>query len=138
MPREHACFKKRKRYKYALVKDYSTHLDIKPQAHIDTRFIGLTMGGDLIIKEGYAWDGPSGPTIDTKTFMRASLVHDALYQLMREEHLQLDHRKYADELLREMCLQDGMCGFRTWLVYKAVHLFGGKHAKPKGDWNCTP
>ncbi len=32
---------------------------------------------------------PNGPTIETKTFMRASLVHDALYQLMREEHLEL-------------------------------------------------
>ena len=138
MPREQVCFKKRKRYKYTLVKDYSTHIDIKSQVDIDTRFIGLTMTGGLTVKEGYAWDGPSGPTIDTKTFMRASLVHDALYQLMREEHLELEHRKYADELLREMCQQDGMCRFRACLVYKAVHLFGGNHATPGGDWICTP
>jgi hypothetical protein len=34
--------------------------------------------------KGYAWNGPSGPTLDTRNFMRGSLVHDALYQLMRE------------------------------------------------------
>ena len=63
MPREQVCFKKRKRYKYTLVEEYSTHIEIKSQADIDKRFIGLTRNGDRAIKEGYAWDGPSAPTI---------------------------------------------------------------------------
>ena len=57
----------------------------------------LNTKGHLIIKRSYAWDGPSGPTIDTKNFMRGSLVHDALYQLMRHEHLSSDEwRAVAD------------------------------------------
>jgi len=43
--------------------------------------------GGLLIKAGYSWDGPSGSAIDTKNFMQGSLVHDALYQLLRENIL---------------------------------------------------
>ena len=62
--------------------------------------------------------------------MRGSLIHDALYQLMRESVLPLEFRKKADEILREVCLEDGMSKFRTWYVYKAVRMFGEKMALP--------
>ncbi|MDA8018651.1 MAG: hypothetical protein MPN21_14515 [Thermoanaerobaculia bacterium] len=35
------------------------------------------------IEAGYAWNGATG-AIDTPSFRRASLIHDGLYQLMRE------------------------------------------------------
>ena len=37
----------------------------------------------LEIKKGYAWDGASGPIINTQDTLVASLVHDVLYQAMR-------------------------------------------------------
>ena len=88
--------------------------------------------GNLIIKKGYAWDGPSGPTIDTKNFMRGSLVHDALYQLMRMGLLssKLD-RKAADNELRRLCREDGMSSIRAWWVYRSVRRFGGPAASAK-------
>ena len=46
----------------------------------------------MIVEKDYAWDGPSGPTIDTSNSMRASLVHDVLYQAMREEGLAYEFR----------------------------------------------
>jgi hypothetical protein len=79
--------------------------------------------GFLHIKAGYCWDGPSGPTIDTENFMRGSLIHDALYQLMREGKISLSYRRRADELLREICLKDGMSRLRAWWVYWGVRLF---------------
>jgi len=65
--------------------------------------------------------------------MRGSLVHDALYQLMRLSALDYKaHRKRADEILREICLEDGICSFRAWYVYQAVHiLLKGAHAHRK-------
>ena len=36
-------------------------------------------GKSICFDRGYAWDGPSGPTIDTPDAMPASLVHDGLY-----------------------------------------------------------
>ena len=44
----------------------------------------------LYISKGYSWDGPSGPAIDTPDWIKASLVHDALYQLIRENRSILD------------------------------------------------
>lgn len=76
-------------------------------------------------------DGPSGPTFDTLTFMRGSLVHDALYQLMREGGLDRQmYREAADITLRQICLEDGMNPIRAWWVYQGVRLFGNPSADP--------
>ena len=113
------------------MQDYTISIDIETEEDIEMSFIVLTSDGKLTIKNRYAWDGPSGPTIDTKSFMRGSLVHDALYQLMRERKLDyLEHREYADNLLKKICLEDGMSKFRAWYVHKAVCKFGEKNARP--------
>ena len=65
-------------FKYQLVLDYELEIKISPSSEIVTDYIVLYESRMLVIKKGYAWDGPSGPTIDTKNFMRGSLVHDAL------------------------------------------------------------
>lgn len=122
----------KKGYKYQLASEYVTDIDIKPEEDITTNdYISLSSEGHLIIKRGYAWDGPSGPTFDTLNFMRGSLVHDALYQLMRNEHLDKDeYREDADRLLQTMCKKDGMFSLRAWWVYWGVHKFGDPSADP--------
>ena len=50
----------------------------------------------MSVQKDYAWDGPSGPTIDTRNSLRASLVHDVLYQAMREGGLPRTFRRRAD------------------------------------------
>ena len=118
--------KYRSGYKYQLHEDYIVQTNIYPPRRIvDHGFIRLDHNGVLTIKAGYAWDGPSGPSIDTRNFMRGSLVHDALYQLMREGLLDLGWRETADQELRRVCLEDGMSAIRAWWVYKAVR-FGGE------------
>ena len=86
--------------------------------------------GKLTIRKGYSWDGPSGPTIDTSNFMPGSLIHDALYQLLREEVLDQTLRKKADEILRDVCIECGMSKARAWLVYQGVRVGGAAAAKP--------
>ena len=118
-------------YKYQLKQDYSVIIPIKPKSDKNSQFITLNNSGILTIKNGYAWDGPSGPTIDTQNFMRGSLVHDALYQLMREGFLDYKiYRKKADRLLQEHCRQDGMSSIRAWWVYQGVRFGGGTSADP--------
>lgn len=129
-----ACWRDLRRYKYQLVGDYSLSIAISPESDITTPFIELSAAGLLTIRKGYAWDGPSGPTIDTKNFMRGSLVHDALYQLMRGKYL--DYRVYrqpADGILKQLCIEDGMSGFRASYVYRSVQAFGEKNARPVAD-----
>jgi hypothetical protein len=118
-------------YKYQLKQNCAVAIEIKPEEPISTEYLGLDTQGMLTIKRGYAWDGPSGPTCDTLTFMRGSLVHDALYQLMRERHLDHDaYRETADRILQRICEEDGMWPLRAWWIYQAVRLFADPAADP--------
>ena len=65
-------------YKYVLKGRVTHETGIVGRGCILT-FCSLTTEGLLIIRPGYAWDGPSGPTFDTPSFMRGSLIHDVLY-----------------------------------------------------------
>lgn len=126
---EKACYRNLKNYKYQLIKSYQIDTGIKGY-EINTPFISLNSEGKMRISEKYAWDGPSGPTIDTLNFMRGSLVHDAFYQLIRLELIPFTLRDQTDKLLVKICKEDGMSSFRSWFVYNALKWFGGKAAKP--------
>jgi len=124
--------KYRAEYKYQLANAYKQRIPIRPKLNIETEFIDLDVEGNLFVKNGYAWDGPSGPVIDTEENMRASLVHDALYQLMRNKELSArTHRKAADQLFKDMCKQDGVSSFRASVYYKALRKFGKPAASPQ-------
>jgi hypothetical protein len=123
-------YKKRARYKYNLHSDVEYPTNIKVETPQISRVLIIDEVGNLSIKKGYSWDGPSGPTIDTKNFMKGSLIHDALYQLMRENIIPQNFRKKADEILREICLECGMSKIRAWWVYMGVRAFGACAAKP--------
>lgn len=121
-------------YKYQLKENYVDQIEIRSEAHVDTDYLTLTIDGNLTVKKTYAWDGPSGPTIDTLNFMRGSLVHDALYQLMRERYIDGDrYREPADRLLQKICKEDGMSSLRAWWVYLGVRFGGGPSADPAND-----
>lgn len=119
-------------YKYQLAEDYKIDISILAPSDIVTEFINLDKNGKLIVKGGYAWDGPSGPVIDTEENMRASLVHDALYQLMRNKKLSTrGHRRAADQLFKDICIADGVSKFRAKAYYRALRRFGKPAASPK-------
>ena len=114
-------------YKYQLAEDYYIDISVHPKSKTYNEYVELLRSGLLRIRRGYAWDGPSGPTLDTSNFMRGSLVHDALYQLMRQGWLHTSYRKAADKELRRICIEDGMSKIRAWWVYKGLRI-GGKAA----------
>ena len=123
--------KYRSGYKYQLSEELRVKVSVVPVQGIDTEFVRLDTQGMLRLKKGYAWDGPSGPTFDTKNFMRGSLVHDALYQLMRNRRLsKVRWREEADRELKRMCIEDGMSGIRAAWVHRGVRFGGGPAADP--------
>jgi hypothetical protein len=127
MKGDHIYYKKG--YKYQLARSYALQMaDIKG-FNIKADWIELTQDGVLIISAGYAWDGASGPTIDTPSSMRGSLVHDVLYQLMRLGLLPESYRERADILLHDICEEDGMCSLRADLWEDMVELFASGCAK---------
>ena len=88
-----------------------------------------TRTGIITYEEGYAWDGSSGPTIDSKKCQLAGLVHDGAYQMLREgvfgnHEYKEAARKYFDDLYREMCISAGMGRRRAWLRWKGLRWFG--------------
>ena len=121
----------KKGYKIQVFKDISIKTKIKPPKVIRARFITLTKAGTLTVHDGYASDGSSGPTIQTKNTVRGAVFHDALYELMRLELLDQKWRIPADELIRELLLEDGMWEFRAWYWYEGLQLADGKAALPE-------
>lgn len=111
-------------YKYQLFEDYSIQTPFRPDTLLIVDFVSLDSSGLLTIYKGYAWDGPSGPTIDTKSFMRGSLVHDVLYQLMYNELLPYSVKGEVDDFLIVICDEDGMWQVRQAWVRKGVEIGG--------------
>ena len=120
----------REGFKYQLAETYTIKVDILGY-EIYEEFIILTKDGLLSILSGYAWDGASGPTLDTPDTMRGSVVHDVLYQLMRLELIPESYREYADDLLKEICMEDGMPEFRADYLHFGVSTFAGSAASPE-------
>lgn len=64
--------------------------------------------------------------------MRASLVHDALYQLMRNQSLSTNkHRKLADQEFKKICRFDGVSKKKASTYYNTLRIFGKTAASPK-------
>lgn len=123
-----------KAYKYSLAETYSVYVGILPIGPpIYTDYLDLSREGVLKIRAGYAWDGPSGPAIDTKNFIRGSLVHDAGYQLLRRGLLPMEKRVEFDRLLRDVCLLDGMSPIRAAWVYTSVRAAGWMACRRRDD-----
>jgi hypothetical protein len=109
-------------YKYQLVRSYT--LQTKVTGHCaSTDYIELFANGVMTIKKGYAWDGPSGPTFDTRNSMRGALVHDAFYQLMRLGLIPESCGSLADDELHDICVEDGMWHPRAELWKQMVEIF---------------
>jgi len=122
-------YRKIRRYKYKLIKDEVFVLDDNIGHKFENEFFKIFYDS-IIVKSGYAWDGASGFTIDTKNSIRASLIHDVFYQCLREEILPLSLKEYADSLFKKILIQDGMNKIRANIWYIAVKRFGENSVKP--------
>ena len=122
---------RRVNWKYVL--EVAVHLALPGNISTKTHsYIGphLSIVGTILsIKAGYAWDGASGPTVDTEATMYPALVHDALYQLIRLGIIPTGSREEADKLFLQLLKEDGMPFFRRWYFYRAVRWFGASYAR---------
>ena len=120
-----------KGYKYQLAEDYEIALPtMHGHGRINEKYLRLTNLGNLLIREGYAWDGASGPVIDSSSNMRGSLVHDALYQLLRLDRLDPEYRDGADKIFRDLCIEDGISSWRAYAWYYGLFIGGKPAADP--------
>lgn len=118
---------------YRVEKDFLEYTKIRPRQTIVTEFVILHADGSLVIKEGYRWDGASGPTLPWKSAARPSCCHDAIYELISLGLLDKKWRKAGDKMLRRMLKEDGMGFVHRNLWYRAVRWGGGSHTRPETE-----
>lgn len=123
--------KYRKGYKYQLAGDEVFRTSFAPGHKITTRRINMTAKGTMTVREGYAYDGPSGPVIDRKTNMRGACGHDALYQLMRMGLLPHYQWRIADGDFARWIIEDGAWAITAKIDLCGLRLAGGRSALPK-------
>ncbi len=125
-------------YKYQLTHPYARRLSFNTGRSYQHRYFRLD-GDLLLLYDGYAWDGPSGPTIDTDDFMQGAVVHDVGYQLIRLGVLPPEMRKLFDEELKLMCQQDGMWAIRRKFHFVILRLVGkGAATGPERPIRTSP
>lgn len=87
-------------------------------------FIHLWANGRLVLLRGYGWDGVTWFP-DLAKLIIPSLVHDALYQLIRNGILSLDpFREEADKQLNQMCRDRKMMAWLAGSIYYVVRMLG--------------
>lgn len=123
----------RQGYKYQVTRPYRIKLAITPYAPVRLDHIEMDMSGELRILPGYAWNGASGPTWDTRNSMIGSLIHDVIYQLIRLGLISPEYKEYGDRVLRDICIEDGMLRFRAAYWQCAVLNFGAGSCRPSAE-----
>ena len=114
-------------YKYMLIKDVEGWVDFqdkKLKKSIHTQYCSLYTSGRLIGRSRYAWDGASGPTIDTKSSMHCSLDHDILTQLIEEGYLDPSWTPISNDHLETEGIADGMIPIRAKIWNISVSYVG--------------
>lgn len=125
------CYQKiKKHYKYKLFTTVRVAIGITGYK-TRTAFIDLSEEGVLTIFKNYAWNGADWPAIDTESIMAASLVHDALCQLVENNHLPRTLVKQINNIMITICEEKKMSKFRIKRVHWAINHFCNPHTTKK-------
>ena len=81
-------------------------------------------GTEVVLLNGFRWNGASGPTIDGPATEIASAVHDCLYMAMHAGVIPMSNRARADKNFRRILKMGGMWWPRRWYWWLGVRLVG--------------
>lgn len=130
-------FERNHDYKYELAEPYFLESGfLVKELNCCCRFVSIK-DHKLSIDKGYAWDGSSIPFKkwlpwdSDKYCKKASLVHDAFYQLMRLNLLDRKHKDAIDRMYESLCMWGGMPPRQAARRYWAVKHFGARTLKPR-------
>lgn len=124
----------KKRYQYELLESFSFKTSFKPATTVELKYIRIDVDGRITAKPGYAWDGATG-AIDTKSTMKASLIHDVCYQLLNLNVIPMRYRKEFDVMYYQTALRNGMFIGRAFYHYAAVRMFGDNALRKRSSYN---
>ena len=141
-------YRKLSGYKYTVADEYRAGVPELLGVEANQPWFRIT-GGEMIVRDGYAWDGASGPTIDTVATLEASLVHDVGYQAIRIGAMLADRRADCDAVLyrllrrgqhkwaasRSTSLGRALAGM--WIETRALYYFAAVRAFGRGSIKPT-
>jgi hypothetical protein len=87
--------------------------------------------GELLIDREFVWDGMTGMVYNEDAVIRGSLVHDAIYHLMRECNMKASNEKIADELLYKIVVEDGVSWLYAQFIWYYVKYLGKYGRDPR-------
>ena len=108
--------------KYRLVEEYFYDTGIMVRSPIIHGKVVLCTTGRLHFLVGYRWNGATGVP-DTDSVIRASLVHDGLFDMFQAGLLDTRHVITSNNIFRRICKEDGMCGLVYWTYRTGLLLF---------------
>jgi len=124
------------KYPYQLTQRYEYQLPVSwppIEMTIVTPYVTLTLTHMLVLQKGYSWNGANVVPDGTK-ILRASVIHDALCQLIGMGKLpKSPYRKLADQTLYHICRMDGMSWIAATTMYYAVRFYA-HIIKPIKQW----
>ena len=124
-------YQNKKNWYYRIYED--CHIKLKHRfPRVDHDFF-IIDGHDMWIKKGYTFDGPTGipKKLHTKKMIFISLPHDAFYQAMREQLLEIVWKKKADDEIEYMYRERSskwFSWFGSW-IHTAVDWLGKPNVK---------
>ncbi len=114
---------------YRYVSQETVLVNVGPALHAPVSSAFASIAAEkLCVMAKYAWDGASFTPFKwlgtPKAWLTPSLVHDALYQLIRDGLMDRQYREAADRLFRDMLIERGVWRWVAWVAYYAVRVGG--------------
>lgn len=124
------------KFKYDMLKCLGldvSEFKILTEIDVDHKFFRMK-NGIIENKVGFRYDGPSGPTKDDETNMRAALFHDIGYQIIKEFLKEFSFwkririRRAFDKVFRRVLKADKMGFWKRQVYFVGVRGFGALFA----------
>jgi len=106
--------------KYRLLKTHWCNAGITVNAELGA-YVKLNSKGFLRVGAGYEWNGPN-VVVDNKSTMRASLIHDALCQLVEIGQLSDMWIPVINDMFEQHCIEDGLPVFLAKAYRKGLYI----------------
>lgn len=107
-------------FKFYLAEDFSLRIDDLPDANVLGMYKLQMAHQTLTICKGYMWD----KGFRDKRFIRAQLVQEAMYQLIRLGYLPYEWRSKINTIYYGLMVEDGVPKPVAWMLKKWADVFG--------------
>ena len=111
-----------KKYHFILVKDFQITLP-KDVGQFETDFFKVH-NFELTLKAGYSWNIEGLALFEAENLVLSSLVHNALYQLLKSRSIGMRFRKMSDKIFLKLAKESRVNFFRRRFIYRFYRIFG--------------